>query len=102
MEMVDGMVDVDMVEEDGVGEEAVVFVDVEEAMVVGICNKTWVVTMTMVDQGHRLLKAAAVDVGVDADAAGAVGVGVGVVRISDLMVQSRQLPDRQKVQLLDW
>ncbi|CAL5348610.1 unnamed protein product [Camellia sinensis] len=55
MEMVDGMVDVDMVEEAELGEDAAVFLDVEEAMVVGICNKTWVVTM--VDQGHRLLKA---------------------------------------------
>ncbi|CAL5417633.1 unnamed protein product [Camellia sinensis] len=36
----------------------------------------------------------AVDVGVGMDAAGAVGVGMGVVRISDSMVQSRQLPDR--------
>ncbi|XP_028056917.1 uncharacterized protein LOC114260904 [Camellia sinensis] len=99
MEMVDGMVDVDMVVEAELGEDAAVFLDVEEAMVVGICNKTWVVTM--VDQGHCLLKAVAVDVDVRMDAAGAVGGGVGVVRISDLMVQSRQLPDRQEEQLLD-
>ncbi|KAI8003149.1 putative leucine-rich repeat receptor-like protein kinase [Camellia lanceoleosa] len=38
----------------------------------------------------------AMDVGMGVDAAGALGVGMGVVRISDPMVQSRQLPDWQK------
>ncbi|KAA8537926.1 hypothetical protein F0562_027494 [Nyssa sinensis] len=49
MEIVAGMVGVDMVEEVEGGEEAVA---------VRICNKSWVVAMTMVDQGQRQLKAA--------------------------------------------
>ncbi|THG21197.1 hypothetical protein TEA_021432 [Camellia sinensis var. sinensis] len=57
MEMVAGMVDVGMEQEVGVGEEDVVFMDAEEDMVVEICNKSWVVTMAMVAQGHHLLKA---------------------------------------------
>ena len=57
MEMVVGMVDVGMEQEVRVREEAVVFVDTEEDMVVEICNKSWVVTMAMVDQGHHLPKA---------------------------------------------
>lgn len=60
METVGGMVDVDTVDEVGVGavEEVLVIVDVEEDMVVGTCNKSLVVTMAMVDQGHLLLKPA--------------------------------------------
>ncbi|KAA8537928.1 hypothetical protein F0562_027492 [Nyssa sinensis] len=45
------------------GDETVVVVDGEEAMAVGICNKSWVVTMTMVDQGQHLLEAAYVVTG---------------------------------------
>lgn len=58
METVGGTVDVDTVDEVGVRVvgEVVVTVVVEEDMVVGTCNKTSVVTMAMVDQGHCLLK----------------------------------------------
>lgn len=58
METVGGTVDVDTVDEVGVRVvgEVVVTVVVEEDMVVGTCNKTSVVTTTMVDQGHCLLK----------------------------------------------
>ena len=58
MEMLAGIVSVATVEEVGAGEEALVIVDVEEATVVGICNRSMVVTTAMVDQGHHLLKAA--------------------------------------------
>lgn len=92
MEMVAGMVDVGMEQEVGVGEEDVVFVDAEEDMVVEICNKSWVVTMAMVAQGHHLLKAVAVGVGLDVGMVGAVDVGV--VGTLDQMDQSKQLPER--------
>lgn len=46
-----GMVGVDMAEEFEAGEEAVVIVDVEEAMAVGKYNKSSVVTMIMTVQG---------------------------------------------------
>ncbi|KAA8545207.1 hypothetical protein F0562_019904 [Nyssa sinensis] len=81
------MVGVDMVEEVEGGDEAVVIVGGEEAMAVGICNKSRVVTITMVDQGQHLLEAA----GEGKD--GAEAVGMGVVGISDQMVRSRQLPE---------
>ena len=56
MEMVDGKGGMDTAEVED-GEEVVVIVAaVEEAMVVGMCNKRRVVTMTMVDQGHHLCK----------------------------------------------
>ena len=94
MEMVPGMVGVGMVAGTGcvgmvaeaeVVEEAVDTVGVEGAMVVEICNRSPVVTMTMVYLEHHLLAAGV----------GAEGVGVvDVVGISDQMVlQSRQLPD---------
>ncbi|GAY39766.1 hypothetical protein CUMW_046940 [Citrus unshiu] len=81
------MVGVGMVAEvEAVEEAVVVFVGMEEATVVGICNKNLVVIMTMVEV-LLLLKA----VGEDVDKADSEAVDV--VGVSDMMGRSRQQPE---------
>lgn len=84
MEMVAGMVGVDMVAGGEVVVEDGVIVVVEEVMVVDICHNSQVVITTMVAE-HLLPRA------VGEDEAGA-GV-VGVAGVSDRMAQPRQLSE---------
>lgn len=97
MEMMALMVDEVMEAEDEVLEEAVAIVAVEGGMVEGVCNRNSVVIITMVttmEKGH--LSHRVVDEGVDG-----AGAGAGdVVVVSDQMVQSRQLPEPDKVETL--